>query len=61
MVLCWMLQGANTETVDYSGWTPLVWAVYENHPDVVEILVEVGECPRFYGLLNYPMLIVSSQ
>ncbi|KAI1131491.1 hypothetical protein F5Y10DRAFT_233341 [Nemania abortiva] len=37
-------KGANLESKDNSGWTPLLWAANEGHQDIVQLLVGSGAC-----------------
>jgi ankyrin repeat protein len=39
-------KGANPNTKDDDGWTPLHWAAYRGHVDVVRVLLERGADPN---------------
>jgi ankyrin repeat protein len=39
--------GANPNSVDASGWAPLMWAAQEGHTEVVDQLLTAGADPNF--------------
>lgn len=43
MICCqWLLPGANIDSTDASGCTPLFYACQRGHKEVVEVLVKKG-------------------
>ena len=37
---------ANVEVKDCGGFTPLIWACYKNHPEVIKLLIQNGADPN---------------